>query len=210
MDGLQSGLATRCVHAACMQAGAHHLTGASCCRTRSRTRWARSWMRAGELPRPTGTRTRRRRLVTHWRVSALQEVDEAARQAGLLRLRLGAIQNTRGAPHDRAAAHDRAPRPCHRRRLERDDRGGQAGPVVDAHARDARTGAGALPSTRATQRDRSRWLGVTAELNSARLGRTEIAATHLKRGVEIRSCIELYRMLQHLDFVHRGGRVLYE
>ena len=37
---------------------------------------------------------------------------------------------------------------CGRRRSLRDDRGGQAGPVVDAHARDARTGAGAPPSTR--------------------------------------------------------------
>ena len=37
---------------------------------------------------------------------------------------------------------------CARRRSQRDDRGGQAGPVVDAHARDARTGAGAPPSTR--------------------------------------------------------------
>ena len=45
-----------------------------------------------------------------------QEVGQAARQAGLLRPRLGAIQNARGASLDRAVAHDRAPRPCHQLR----------------------------------------------------------------------------------------------
>ena len=86
----------------------------SWCRTRSRTRWTRSWLRAGELPRPTGTR--RRRLVRHARRRGAQEVGQAARQAVLLRPRLGAIRNARGAPLDRAVAHDRAPRPCHQLR----------------------------------------------------------------------------------------------
>ena len=75
---------------------------------------------------------------------------------------------------------------CARRRSQRDDRGGQAGPVVDAHARDARTGAGAPPGHLRDEREPSRWLGVTAELNSARLGRRRNRCDLRRQGVEAR------------------------
>ena len=129
--------------------GAHHLTWhATWTRSHGRTR---SWMQAGELPRLTGARRPQRRLSSHVRLCAQEKLRKQLGQRACSDRALALFrthEEPRSIVQSRTIERRALVTICGRRRSHRDDRGAEAGPVVDGTRETLARARGLPPSTR--------------------------------------------------------------